>query len=279
MRYRYEDDRFFRSNDAWGRDRDRETRRRGREDDRGWGSEGRHFNAEEDMGGSGWSGYSGRGGMSYAGSHEGMEYGGYGRGYGYGGGPSGSYGGPREPGGYGSYGAGERAWGRDRDRWDRDFGGRNFDRDMDRDRSMFWGGDDYREREREYYGRADWRPEAPVRHEFGRDLDEERGPFYGKGPKGYRRSDERIREDVCELIANQGHIDASDVEVKVDNCIVTLLGTVPRRNDKRALEHLVERARGVDEVHNELRLKRDERVTNERDVSPQRNNGNRHARA
>jgi osmotically-inducible protein OsmY len=90
-----------------------------------------------------------------------------------------------------------------------------------------------------------------------RDFEEERGPHYGKGPKGYKRSDERTREDVCDAIAHQGHIDATDVEVKVQDGIVTLSGTVARREEKRGLEHLVERCRGVHEVHNELRLKRE----------------------
>ena len=90
------------------------------------------------------------------------------------------------------------------------------------------------------------------------DRDEDRGPHYGKGPKGYKRSDERTREDVCDAIAHQGYIDASDVEVKVEDGAVTLSGTVAHRQDKRRLEHLVEQCRGVHDVHNELRLKRAE---------------------
>jgi hypothetical protein len=84
---------------------------------------------------------------------------------------------------------------------------------------------------------------------------EDRGPHYGKGPKGYKRSDERIREDVCEVIANQGHIDATDVEVKVENGIVTLTGTVGQRQQKRALEHMIEHTRGVEDIHNQVRLR------------------------
>jgi hypothetical protein len=88
--------------------------------------------------------------------------------------------------------------------------------------------------------------------------EEDRGPHWGKGPKGYKRSDERTRDDVCDAIAHQGHIDASDVEVKVTDGIVTLSGTVFHRHDKRRLEHIAEHCRGVHEVHNELRLKRTE---------------------
>jgi len=101
---------------------------------------------------------------------------------------------------------------------------------------------------------------------------EERGPHYGKGPKGYRRSDERIHEDVCETIARQGYIDASDVEVKVEKGIVTLSGTVGLRQEKRALEQMVERVRGVEDVQNELRLQRHEPPTSQR--TPQHNGPN-----
>ncbi len=80
------------------------------------------------------------------------------------------------------------------------------------------------------------------------------GPFVGRGPKGYKRSDERIREDVCDAIARQGFIDASDVEVFTDAGVVRLVGTVALRRDKRALEHLIERIAGVDEIRNELRV-------------------------
>ncbi len=89
------------------------------------------------------------------------------------------------------------------------------------------------------------------------DADADRGPHYGKGPKGYKRSDERTREDVCDAIAYFGHVDATDVEVKVEDGIVTLSGTVGDRRDKRTLEHVIERCRGVHDIHNELRVKRD----------------------
>jgi len=82
----------------------------------------------------------------------------------------------------------------------------------------------------------------------------DRGPHWGKGPKGYTRSDAKTRDEVCDAIANQGHIDASDVEVNVESGVVILTGTVAQRHHKRALEQLVERCRGVHEVHNELRL-------------------------
>jgi len=84
-----------------------------------------------------------------------------------------------------------------------------------------------------------------------------RGPHWGKGPKGYKRSDERIKEDVCERLAQQGHVDASDVEVRVQNGEITLSGTVSDRNDKRRIEELVENLSGVDDIKNEIRVRRE----------------------
>jgi osmotically-inducible protein OsmY len=84
------------------------------------------------------------------------------------------------------------------------------------------------------------------------------GLHYGKGPKGYRRADERIHEELCETIARQGIVDASDVEVFVTAGAVRLVGTVEHRFDKRALEQIAERIHGVCDVVNEIRVRRPE---------------------
>ena len=42
-----------------------------------------------------------------------------------------------------------------------------------------------------------------------------RGPYAGIGPRGYVRSDERIREDICERLTAHGQLDPSDIEVTV----------------------------------------------------------------
>jgi osmotically-inducible protein OsmY len=81
-----------------------------------------------------------------------------------------------------------------------------------------------------------------------------RGPFAGRGPKGYERSDERIREDVCDLLCEHGALDASSVEVQVQGREVTLLGFVPSRLQKRLAEDLADSVSGVHEVHNQLRV-------------------------
>jgi hypothetical protein len=86
----------------------------------------------------------------------------------------------------------------------------------------------------------------------------DRGPHFGKGPKGFRRSDERMREDVCDAIAHLRFVNACDVEVTVEAGIVVLTGTVEDRSEKRAIEEASLRCRGVEDVHNEIRLRRHE---------------------
>lgn len=80
------------------------------------------------------------------------------------------------------------------------------------------------------------------------------GDFRGRGPHGYRRSDERIREDVCERLTDDPWIDASEIEVAVADCEVTLSGSVHSRAEKRRVEEVAGRLRGVAEVHNRLRI-------------------------
>ena len=77
----------------------------------------------------------------------------------------------------------------------------------------------------------------------------------GRGPKGYRRSDERIKEDVNDRLSDDYYLDASDIEVQVSNTEVTLTGTVNNRNDKRRAEDLAESVSGVTNVENRLRVK------------------------
>ena len=85
---------------------------------------------------------------------------------------------------------------------------------------------------------------------------EGRGQFSGRGPKGYQRSDDRIREDVCDRLADDPHIDASDIEITVRNGEVTLAGFVRDRSDKRHAEDVAEHVSGVREVTNSLRVNR-----------------------
>lgn len=83
-----------------------------------------------------------------------------------------------------------------------------------------------------------------------------RGRFTGLGPKGYQRSDERIREDVSEELWQSGEIDASEVAVEVTNGVVTLDGEVEDRDQKRLAEDIAEAAPGVRDVRNNLKARK-----------------------
>jgi osmotically-inducible protein OsmY len=151
--------------------------------------------------------------------------------------------------GYGDYGYNDGGYRRtDRDYYD------------DRERGFargygYQGYDDNRYgRRRDFMDRAS----DEVASWFG-DEDAERrrnmDQFRGKGPKGYVRTDERIREDVNDKLSDDPMLDASDIEVSVANGEVTLNGTVNARQDKRRAEDLAEAVSGVNHLQNNLRVK------------------------
>jgi hypothetical protein len=70
---------------------------------------------------------------------------------------------------------------------------------------------------------------------------------------GFERSDERIREDVCNLICDHPAIDSSEMQVAIERGEVTLEGWVDDRFEKRLAEDLAESVPGVHDVHNRLR--------------------------
>lgn len=72
------------------------------------------------------------------------------------------------------------------------------------------------------------------------------------------RSDERIREDISDRLADHDWVDASEVEVMVKSGEVTLSGTVTDRRHKREIEDVAERIAGVRDVHNQIRVIREE---------------------
>jgi hypothetical protein len=81
------------------------------------------------------------------------------------------------------------------------------------------------------------------------------GPHTGRGPRGYQRTDDRIRDEINERLTAHGLIDATDVECRVVNGEVTLAGAVDSRAAKRAAADLAEDVYGVREVHNQLRVR------------------------
>jgi osmotically-inducible protein OsmY len=87
-----------------------------------------------------------------------------------------------------------------------------------------------------------------------RRQDEERG-HRGRGPRGYTRSDDRIREDVSDRLTDDSYVDASDIDIEVSGGEVTLNGHVEHRGAKRRAEDIAESVSGVTHVQNNLRVR------------------------
>jgi osmotically-inducible protein OsmY len=81
------------------------------------------------------------------------------------------------------------------------------------------------------------------------------GPYVGRGPKGYTRPDANILEDACSRLMHSGHVDATNIEVRVEQGEVTLDGWVVDRRQKRFAEDVVDSVPGVLDVHNRLHVR------------------------
>jgi osmotically-inducible protein OsmY len=112
---------------------------------------------------------------------------------------------------------------RNRDWWDRT-----------KDEVSSWFGDDDAERRRR--------------------VDRINGPHKGKGPRDYHRSEDRIREDVCDRLADDDYVDASDIRIEIHNDEVILSGNVSSREEKRRAEDIVESVSGIRNVENRIRV-------------------------
>lgn len=93
-----------------------------------------------------------------------------------------------------------------------------------------------------------------VREEEGTLSNQRYVDFRGRGPKGYRRSDSLIKDDVSEALYRSSEVDASGIEVFVHEGKVTLKGFVTSRPQKKNAEATVEHMAGVEDVFNELRI-------------------------
>ena len=103
--------------------------------------------------------------------------------------------------------------------------------------------------------RRTWDSRGDESYNWGEHAGDERtGLHRGKGPKGYKRSDERIREEINERLSDDDHVDASEIVVSVSNGEVSLSGTVSDRASKRRAEYIVEEIAGVKDVENRIRI-------------------------
>ena len=109
-------------------------------------------------------------------------------------------------------------------------------------------------------GRTDGEPVAPwARRERGgywRNY-EPQASYAGRGPKDYQRSDERVREEICDCMTDDPMLDASEISVAVNRGEVILSGTVTSRDQKRRAEDVADRISGVKDVTNQLRVSRE----------------------
>lgn len=166
----------------------------------------------------------------------GRDYGGSARGMGYTGGPNQS--GSGYGGGYsGSYGS---SYG-DRSSGGGNYSGSNYGTSSG---NRGYGASSYGSSDTQYGSR------------YGRDQDSAfmRSSHAGKGPKGYKRSDDRIKEDVCDRLSMDDDVDASDITVTVRNGEVTLDGSVETRRMKHRAEDIAEDVSGVTDIHNNVRV-------------------------
>ena len=77
-------------------------------------------------------------------------------------------------------------------------------------------------------------------------------------PKNYKRSDERIREEICERLMDDARVDSGDVSIEVRSGVVTLEGTVPEHHMKYIIEDVAADCFGADDIENRIRVSRSE---------------------
>lgn len=72
--------------------------------------------------------------------------------------------------------------------------------------------------------------------------------------QGHHRRDTLIYEEVCEALLNNPQIDATDIEIQVEDGRVTLSGKVDDREMKREVELSLEHIPGIQDLFNLITL-------------------------
>lgn len=143
----------------------------------------------------------------------------------------------------------------------------DFDRggDFNRSRGSLYGGSQestganyYGSSGNNYYGSQATQPSRDYGREsvgdYGSERHAQQPSHRGRGPKGYERSDERMRELICERLTDDPYIDASEVAVEVNGKVVKLTGSVEDRRMKYLIEDVIEQCGGVRDIDNQLRV-------------------------
>lgn len=82
--------------------------------------------------------------------------------------------------------------------------------------------------------------------------------FTGIGPKGWKLSDEKLKERVSEVLLHSHDVDPSGIEIQVEDRVVYLRGTIQSKGMRRVAEDLVASIPGVEDVFTELKIKDNE---------------------
>lgn len=106
-----------------------------------------------------------------------------------------------------------------------------------------------------YFGEQPLRGGMMLRRQLPwRDQDVAPQTNRGRGPRNYQRSDERIREDICDVLLHDHLIDATQIEVEVTRGDVALTGKVADRWEKFRAEDISANIPGVRDVTNQLKV-------------------------
>jgi hypothetical protein len=90
----------------------------------------------------------------------------------------------------------------------------------------------------------------------GGALKDHDGSHFESGPRGYRRNDGAVYDDVCETLRMSSAIDARDLSVEVKDGTVFLKGSIRDGEMKKLAEAIIENISGVFDVRNLLTLKK-----------------------
>jgi osmotically-inducible protein OsmY len=121
-------------------------------------------------------------------------------------------------------------------------------------RDSRYGGDQWRQGQQFDQGGFNQGQSNQSQYNQGQYRQYSQGQFTGRGPRNYKRGDDRIAEDINERLTQHGTLDASDIEVSVQNGEVTLKGNVDSRQAKRLAEEIAESASGVKDVTNQIKV-------------------------
>jgi osmotically-inducible protein OsmY len=139
------------------------------------------------------------------------------------------------------------------------YGGNTYETSRGENRGRDWGSErswNQNEDESDYSQRGQRNSAFANREQSGQSYNSGStyGEHRGKGPKGYQRSDERIQENINDQLTDDHELDASNIEVKVEQGEVSLSGSVANRESKRRAEDIAESVSGVKNVENRIKI-------------------------